>query len=210
MIPSISSVLRVGEGRGFVVSFRVKHGQKERYCKIPQRDIVTAAHCLPKLPPPDASSYLQERTYQNLVGVLGAESNVWAECLYVDPVADIAVLGCPDDQALYEQADAYLNLVKSVKPFVIGEPETGNGWLLSLGQPYRWLPTPLDYPTIGCLLTGPTLAGMSGSPILNHEGRAVAVVNMRCENGPDAKALVPSDRSGPQSILKRNLPGWLL
>jgi hypothetical protein len=38
-------------------------------------------------------SYLQERTYRALLGPLGAEPTVWAECLVADPIVDIAVLG---------------------------------------------------------------------------------------------------------------------
>jgi hypothetical protein len=46
----ISSIIRVGDGRGFVIAAREK------------RYIVTAAHCLPVLPTP------QEETYRDLVG----------------------------------------------------------------------------------------------------------------------------------------------
>ena len=35
------------------------------------------------------------------------EPTVWAEWLFVDPVADIAALGTPDSQALSDQAVAY-------------------------------------------------------------------------------------------------------
>jgi hypothetical protein len=36
---------------------------------------------------------------------------VWAACLFANPIADIAVLGQPDDQELSEQAEAYNRLV---------------------------------------------------------------------------------------------------
>ena len=58
-------------------------------------------------------SYTEERTYPNLLGLLGkTESMVWAECLFGDPVADIAILSTPDRQELYDQAAAYDELTE--------------------------------------------------------------------------------------------------
>jgi hypothetical protein len=71
---STQAVVTVGDGRGFVV----KHHH--------ERVIITAAHCLPFLPPPCTVSYLKERTYKALLGPLGSDPTVWAECLFVDPV----------------------------------------------------------------------------------------------------------------------------
>ena len=33
------------------------------------------------------------------------KNSVCAECLFIDPIADIAVLGCPDGQELYDEAE---------------------------------------------------------------------------------------------------------
>jgi hypothetical protein len=98
------AVLRVGGGRGFVVD-----GEWTRL-------VITAAHCLPQMPPAHGASYTEERTYSDLLGPLGAETTVWAECLFADPVADIAVLGEPDSQELYEQARAYNSLLITSEP----------------------------------------------------------------------------------------------
>jgi hypothetical protein len=70
------SVLRVGDGRGFVV-------ERDR-----RRYVVTAAHCLPDLPPAHGMSYPEERTGFNLLGQLGEKPNVAAEIVFVDPVAE--------------------------------------------------------------------------------------------------------------------------
>jgi hypothetical protein len=70
------------------------------------RLVVTAAHCLPHFPPCHGASYLEERTYGKLLGPLGDKPTVWAECLCADPIADIAVLGSPDNQALFDGAGA--------------------------------------------------------------------------------------------------------
>lgn len=189
-LPSLGSVVRVGGGRGFVIGDRV----------------VTAAHCLPHLPPAHAASYLEERTFENLLGALDAEPTIWAECLFVDPVADIAVLGCPDGQELHEQADAYDAFIAGLQGFEIGK--TGkNGWMLSLDKPYRWLPTPLDS-SFGSLYSGPTLAGQSGSPILNEDGEATGVVSIGVEDS-DGKSESTAVH-GPQPTLVSNLPGWML
>jgi hypothetical protein len=99
-----SAVLRVGSGRGFVVASR-------GYLDREERIVITAAHCLPVLPPCHPGSYLKERTYQALLGPLEVEPTVWAECLFADPIADVAVLGMPDNQALSDQAEAYEELV---------------------------------------------------------------------------------------------------
>jgi V8-like Glu-specific endopeptidase len=55
----------------------------------------------------------------------------------------------------------------------------------------------------------PTEAGMSGSPMLNDAGRAIGVASVGAETisaGGERK----NERAGPQPILTRNLPGWLL
>jgi hypothetical protein len=50
-LPDPSCVLKVGDGRGFVIEHRVKSQfRSKRY--ISRRLIVTAAHCLPEKTPP--------------------------------------------------------------------------------------------------------------------------------------------------------------
>jgi hypothetical protein len=74
------TVIQVGDGRGFCITTK-----RARY-------VVTAAHCLPDLPPADAAAYTQDRTYRDFLGPLGGLRNVWAECVFANPVADLAVL----------------------------------------------------------------------------------------------------------------------
>jgi hypothetical protein len=115
-------------------------------------------------------------------------STVWAECLFADPIADVAVLGSPDNQALYDEADAYEELLKNTVPLLIAEaltmvrervpgfrgrsfevdtPGRGSARVLSLAGEWmdytvtawrKWLS--IDQ---GELVAG----GMSGSPILH-------------------------------------------
>jgi hypothetical protein len=55
-----------------------------------------------------------------LIGPLGAKASIWTECLFVDPIADIAVLGPPDNQSLSAEAEAYEALLVSCTPLKIG------------------------------------------------------------------------------------------
>ena len=103
------AVVRVGDGRGFVVE-----------AADSGRLVITGSHCLPNLPPCASAAYFDERTYPDLIGKLGEEPTVWAECLFVDPVSDIAVLGSPDTQDLRRHADAYKALVDGTLPLQIG------------------------------------------------------------------------------------------
>lgn len=103
------AIVQVGGGRGFVVKTESEHL------------VITAGHCLPQLPPCLSFSYTHERTYARLLGRIGKEPSVWTECVFVDPVADLAVLGRPDGQELYDEARAYDALMEAVSPLPIGK-----------------------------------------------------------------------------------------
>src|SRR5437773_4416351 len=91
----VQAIVTVGGGKGFVV-------ENDR-----QRLIVTAGHCLPQLPPSFPGSYIEEPTFVKLVAPNGEEPAISAECLFVDTIADLAVLCEPDGQELYEECMAY-------------------------------------------------------------------------------------------------------
>jgi hypothetical protein len=172
----LSAVLQVGEGRGFLVKRRRYHD-----CIV-----ITAAHCLPDLPPPHPCAFLEELTYRRLLGPLGTEPTVWAQLLFADPVADIAVLGTPDGQVLSEQADAYDALMTSVHPLAIAEAPMqrdrkaagGEARVLSLAG--RWRDGRVERRR-GWLTFSPEEffePGMSGSPIINMSGKAIGVASV--------------------------------
>jgi hypothetical protein len=191
-----NAVLRVGGGRGFVVNRRNWPGSLTPI-------IITAAHCLPrKLPPPHPARFLEEATYRRLLGPLGGKRTVWTECIFVDPMADIAVLGQPDNQELSEEADAYDVLVESLTPLAVAAAPKQGVELLTLpgfGGRSRQIkrPTSGEGPAFVLSLDGqwregrverygPWLAfepknlfvgGMSGSPILDAKGNAIGVVS---------------------------------
>jgi len=199
------AVLRVGGGRGFVIE-----GKHDRY-------VVTAAHCLPHFPPAASISYSSERTYGYLLGRLGDDPAVWTECLYADPVADIAVLGTPDTQELYEEAEAYSGLTESVPALpvsdILGVGKYGwvsdaPAWLLSLNN--KWISCKVSRRdrafNISEAMDG-IRGGMSGSPIMSDEGAAIGIVTA---SGGVAGSSEPHTEGAPNPRLIIDLPGWLL
>jgi hypothetical protein len=192
-----AAVVTVGDGRGFVVDA----GQRGLV-------VVTAAHCLPFFPPCHGASFTEERTYPELLAPLGQEPAVPTECLFADPVVDIAVLGPPDGQAGWDQA-AYETLVESATPLMIADaPKKGPGWLLSLEG--SWFECTVEH-TGGRQLWITSTAksiegGMSGSPIISAEGAAIGMVCLSAED-PGGHAIPPH---GPNPRLTGDLPGWVL
>jgi len=194
------AVVRVGGGRGFIIE--AGHN----------RLVITAAHCLPHFPPAASVSYVSDRTYAEILGPLGdGETKVWAECLFADPVGDIAVLGSPDNQELYNEALAYEELTEaapglpvSVEPLLL----KASAWLLTPDG--RWTRC-----TVQCGGAGKTLwvegaldgihGGMSGSPILDDDATAIGV--LCCSGGGLGKV---HTGGGPNPGLPGSLPGWLL
>jgi hypothetical protein len=174
---------------------------------------------LPEMPPPHGASYTEERTYRALLGPVDEEPTVWAECLFVDPVGDIAVLGEPDNQELPDEAEAYqalvdaaiipvpiskLRPVRTLITLSIGETIPGpleaktKARMLSLDG--RWFECKVTLTSRGVLITSTSEAvegGMSGSPILDPDGAAIGLVTLG--GGP---------ASNPSLIAC--LPGWML
>jgi hypothetical protein len=195
------AIVKVGDGRGFVVE-----GTRRR------RYVITAAHCLPHLPPAHPFSYTEERTYHALLGTLGAEATVSAECVFVDPVTDIAVLGEPDNQTYFDgQWEAYLALVDERPTVRIGVPaESCDVWLHTLDG--QWEPCAARtqfHPASGLTLIGAkegNRAGTSGSPIVRADGRALGVISV----GSHTHETVVSQEAAGQPLLASKLPLWLL
>lgn len=93
---SQDAIVTVGHGRGFLVKAQ---------CGVV---VVTAAHCLPKVPQTDPHPDSTERICPGkLLGQLGKKATVRAECLFADPVEDIAVLRELQGHEFTRQADAY-------------------------------------------------------------------------------------------------------
>lgn len=184
------AVVTVGDGRGFIVKLNRR------------RLVITAAHCLPELPPAHAASYTHERTYKELLAPLGTKPKVWAECLFADPIADLAILGAIDMDDFPDEMIAYRALTQDVHPFKIGKaprprrkrlpfnigtdakpyypceliPSRADARVLTLAG--RWAPISFDCSGPWLLAdTAPQVApGMSGSPIV-FNGYAIGALS---------------------------------
>jgi len=208
------AVVKVGDGgRGFVMEIaelnpftkKLLGGKLPRPSRfIKRRLVVTAAHCLPELPPAHPWAHSHEKTYR-LLGPLGsAAPSILAECLFVDPVADLAILGAPDGQD--EEAEAFMDLIEAATVLPMGNPiRSMPGWLLSLDC--RWIPCTLK-PKRGLWISEAKegiKGGMSGSPILLNDGSVVGVVSCGTGTGHEGHM-----GGGPQPRLAMALPGWML
>jgi len=189
------AVVSVGGGRGFVLRMR------------DENRIITAAHCLPQIPPDCADVY--ERTHR-CVGPLGGEPSIFAECLFVDPVADIAVLGCPDGEEL-ENADFewrdFIGKGGTLDVSALMDESPVRAWLLSLNG--EWNPCSVRPSLNGVMLwieqaNGGIHLGMSGSPIVTDEGKVVGLVS-RARGAVDL-----CTEGGPSPRIQKNLPLWLV
>jgi hypothetical protein len=207
------SVIRVGGGRGFVLA----HGQ--------HRYVATAAHCLPFLPPAHGASHIEERTVSDLLSLLGEEPSIAAEIIFMDPIADIALLGTPDTQELWKLAEAYDELIEMAPPLplatlsferpqhllpggetFLGHPEAADkGWLLGLDG--EWFACDLSVRRAIWIENAvkPIVGGMSGSPIITRNG-AVGVCCLSCGGAEEHE----NEGGGPNPYLPFALPGWMV
>ena len=117
--------------------------------------------------------------------------SIWAECRFVDPVTDLAVIGRPDVRSAWD------NVIEMVQPLELDTRRPTRGWVLSLDR--QWVPCTIQITRHGGLmvkaLAGGIQGGMSGSPILSDNGRVVGVVSIT--------------GNWPQAHLPSALPRWL-
>ena len=202
------AVVTVGHGgRGFVMELTQPMALSDDAKReglqpfLTRRIVLTAAHCLPELPPANPWAAALDRTYEFLLGALGDSApSIWAECIFVDPVADIAVLGAPDEaeQELVYQAEAFEAFVASAGAlFAANTTSSTRVWRLSLDG--RWTACQIESGTARTLSfterEEPVESGMSGSPLLLDTGIAIGLVST-------GKDLEPR--------LLRCLPEWMV
>ncbi len=194
-------------GRGFVVEGRFPNPVKQKLALqgfsapafLKRHYVITAAHCLPRLPTPHRAAYTKKKMYRNLLGPLGTAPSIWGECLFVDPVSDLAVLGRPSGQDFGEKVvAAWDEFIEEIEPLDLDpDDQPTRGWMLSLEK--QWMPCTIQSTRYGHLMVkgtaGDIVAGMSGSPILSDNGRVVGVVSITGH--------------WPQAHLPSALPQWL-
>jgi hypothetical protein len=180
------AVFQVGDGRGFKVGHFV----------------ITAAHCIPNLPPCGHMTHTSKRTYK-LLGPLGIKDIIWVELLFADQIGDLAILGQPGNQELIKEAEAYDRLLEGTPGFAIANIKPNkqiSARVLSLGG--QWISCSISHYGGSLRLEGAAIeGGMSGSPIISRAGKAVGVV---CSS---------SETDGVQATsinvrLTRGLPRW--
>jgi hypothetical protein len=175
---AMSAIIRVGKGRGFVIAHKRHIDIGDDHYVRSMRYVVTAAHCLPQQPAVHGEpGWGEDPIYENILAPLGCEPTVWAECVFADPVGDIAVLGQPDDQLLTDHAFAFGALLEPVMPLKIAAPGK-DGWLLSLeGVWFHCAVKMVFLPSLALAgMEGKIAFGMSGSPIVSADGAAIGVV----------------------------------
>jgi hypothetical protein len=187
-----AGVITAGSGRGFVVE------------SGGERLVITSARSLPFLPPAQSFFEPKQRIYGPLLARLGDDPRAWALCRFVDPIADVAVLGSPDNP----HADEYQALMETAMVLSIGGSLRNpiNFWVparLPSLDGRRWFSCTVRHYG-GPLWITHAAEGirneMSGSPIVTEIGTAIGVV---------CTAAAPWE-GGPNPRLTHNLPGWLL
>jgi hypothetical protein len=172
MPTSTRLLVRVGDGRGFVVEERLGS----------RRLVVTAAHCLPEFPRTPLDREAWRETTRDILGPLGDNTLISADILFADPISDIAVLGSPNDPALSARVSAYHELICTIMPLKVGGAIP---WdtpapvrLIALdGRPIEGVVRHVGGWLYMDNLSAPIQPGMSGSPVLDEAGAAIALVS---------------------------------
>jgi hypothetical protein len=181
----------VGRGRGFVVD------------RAGARLVITAAACLPHLPSSNIDPFVDQRSFSNLLAPLRGQPCVCAQCLFVDPVSNLAVMGPVEGEGLIAEVRDYEALMQSVGTLQIGhvQGDTSASFML---RDRGWVQCTISYRGRGPLWVRDAAAvlkgSMPGSPIITNEGFAIGIVASAEDEGSGA----------PQPALADHLPGWLL
>jgi hypothetical protein len=195
---AIKAIVTVGEngGRGFVV----KSKSGDRY-------VITAAHCLPQMPKPHP--FDNESRIWKILGPRGKKPKIYAECAFVDPVADIAALKCPDYDELRQPYDKFFAALAMLPLGKLSRKREAqlSGWLLALdGKPFKCrVRYREDHPLSVEEAAQPIVPGMSGSPILAGNGVVIGVVSTNTEHDG-----IPGNEADLMPRPDTNLPVWLV
>jgi hypothetical protein len=160
---------------------------------------------------------------------------VWAESAFIDLIADIAVFSAPDNQELYEQAQAYEELTEQATPFRIGKLRfarqrlrprqvemTVDGERRSFPQQPRLGPRVASSDARMLSLAGEWFScrvrslGRSlwfeeaAQPIVGGMSGSPIILPDGCAVGMVCVSVEGQRDGGPNPMLTSNLPAWLL
>jgi hypothetical protein len=149
---------------------------------------------------------------RRVLAPLGKKPSIIAECLFVDPISDTAVLGPPGNEELTGECDDFLE-ASAALPLGTLTPKFNaelGAWLLGLDdKPFRCR---ARYHNEGSLWVAdaakPICGDMSGSPILAGNGAVIGIVSIarKAKDG----VLEDGNDGGPNPRPDANLPAWLL
>jgi hypothetical protein len=181
-------------------------------------NVITAASCLPCFPTPNPFGENKKHTYERLLGPLGGEPSVTADCCFADPVSNVAVLGGNLDEYEnlikwkwhYEKSAHYnaLPIERPKEPSGPGYETDQYAWLLTLDGTWAKCFAQTRYDEMWIVTEAQKtfeLDGrMSGSPIVNEEGAAIGIISapLNQDENEDWVSIHP--------VLIRALPGWVL
>lgn len=187
-------IVTVGEGYGFVAE--AENGD---------RIVITSFRSASSAGPDgqDPLSYPVQPVYTARIGAFGQRPDVSAECLFANPLADLAILGAPDDERGLEEIERYYELVTGASSIGISEiPANASALLFSPDG--EWFTCRVSRHLDGPLWIKDAAedipCSMSGSPIFSRTGAAVGVL---CTTHS-------KEASGPNARLMRDLPAWAL
>jgi hypothetical protein len=175
------------------------NGRKGRCVLIEGGLIVTAAHVIGW-----DSDTMATMTERCLFKIKTSGGTVSANLLVIEPISDVAVLGCPDRQTYSRESDIYDDLCERVQPvkLLARIPKPGvlfPVWIYEC--PGSWMAGEAQYcgdgSTFGVHVEGKLVPGMSGGPIVSDAGELVGVVSQGTERCSAA-------------FLPMALPQWIL
>jgi hypothetical protein len=187
-------------------TIRPKKGGSGQCVLIEGGLIITAAHCVSW----DCGGEMVLGDFY-LEKIATAHGDLTATVLAVEPVSDLAVLGCPDSQTFSAPAKAFDEFCERITPLrLYRRPmmpfKPMPVWILSHLK--TWIPATATYFGSNADFSFDTTrkinGGTSGGPIVNRAGELVGVVSHTTEDPVDGEYC----SSAP--LLSLALPAWVI
>ena len=173
---------------------------------IPGQMILTAAHCVTYTT--DGSMVLGDFFLEDILTAQGMALK--AQPVFLDPLADIALLGALDSQEFSKEVSHYEAWCEAILPIPLSEADFPFDSPIPIsvythrGQWIRGTVCQMSYDAnaLAWIMTTQIEGGTSGSPIVTDDGLIVGVVSHTNETGAECMGLTPRPHL--------TLPGWAL